>query len=57
MESWLETIKNIRARNNELWMEILEIALIDNPDRTKKVLKEIAENDERININLKRLSE
>jgi len=55
MESWLERIKNIRARNNELWMEILEIALKSNPKRTKMVLKEITENDERINSKLKGL--
>lgn len=38
----------IRARNNDLWMKLLEIALETAPEETKAVLREINENDRRI---------
>lgn len=41
----LEIIRNIRLKNNDLWMSILEIALRNAPDKTKVVLAQIRIND------------
>lgn len=41
-------IRTIRAWNNIEWMKILEIALKHSPEETKKVLREINNNDRRI---------
>ncbi len=38
----------IRARNNDLWMKLLEIALETAPDETKEVLGQINANDREI---------
>lgn len=38
----------IRARNNDLWMKLLEIALVTAPDETKEVLRQINENDRKV---------
>lgn len=44
-QSDIEKITAIRARNNDLWMRLLEIALEAAPDKTKAVLRDINEND------------
>lgn len=41
-------IARIRAKNNGLWMAVLEIALDAAPDETKIVLREINNNDRAI---------
>ena len=38
-------ITSIRARNNDLWMRLLQIALEAAPDEAKEVLRQINEND------------
>lgn len=38
----------IRANNNWLWMKILAIALESAPKQTRKVLKEIKQNDQEV---------
>lgn len=38
----------IRARNNDLWMKLLEIALETAPNETKEVLRQINANDREI---------
>lgn len=48
-------IEHIRTRNNSLWMELLKIALEYAPARTKKVLKQINENDTAVSKLLKEL--
>jgi hypothetical protein len=45
MRERLEEIKYIRSRNNDLWMEILEIALTHAPDETRAVLRHIRIGD------------
>jgi len=35
----------IRARNNDLWMKLLDIALVSNPQETKEILQLINAND------------
>lgn len=44
----IEEIAKVRARNNGLWMAVLEIALEAAPEKTKKVLHEISINDRTI---------
>lgn len=46
----------VRARNNELWMRVLEIALENAPDETKAVLRLINTNDRAISGLLTELS-
>lgn len=45
MRDELKLIKKIRATNNDLWMQIVDIALRHAPDETKKVMMQIADND------------
>lgn len=42
----LDTIKHIRATNNDYWMALLEIALEVAPERTRVVLSAIQSNDQ-----------
>ena len=48
----LEEIKQIRARSNDLWMSILDIALRVDPETTKSLLREIKVNDRAISAKL-----
>jgi hypothetical protein len=52
----LEEVKAIRVKNNDLWMRILEVALESNPERTKKIMRKINENDEKITAKFKEMS-
>lgn len=45
MKAELQEIRQIRVKNNDLWLSILEIALRRAPDETKEVLNEIRLND------------
>jgi Na+/serine symporter len=44
----IKQIRQVRAWNNIEWMKILEIALKHAPEETKKVLREINNNDREI---------
>jgi hypothetical protein len=44
----LNRIKEIRAENNDAWMDILQIALECDPIRTCKALSRVKENDKHI---------
>lgn len=44
----IKQIRQVRAWNNIEWMKILEIALRHAPEETKKVLREINNNDRRV---------
>lgn len=46
--SKLSEIEGVRSVNNWLWMRLLHIALEADPQRTKEVLKQIKQNDQRI---------
>ena len=41
----IDQIQDVRYRNNKLWMDIVRTAMDLSPDGTKKLLKEIREND------------
>lgn len=44
----LDQVHQIRVKNNDLWMEILQIALDFAPEETKAILARIKKNDRRI---------
>lgn len=44
----IKQISQVRARNNRLWMELLEIAVTKSPRRAKALLRGIKGNDELI---------
>lgn len=41
----LRHIRDIRGQNNDVWMNILEIALIAAPQATKMVMRDVYKND------------
>lgn len=41
----INEMESIRKENNNLWMELLRIAIESNPEETKKVIKKIKKND------------
>lgn len=45
----------IRTRNNYLWMQLLKLALTENPKAAKKILKEISANDKAVTKCLSRV--
>ena len=51
----LKEITKIREKNNNHWMKLLEIALKSNPIETKKVLREIIQNDKKVIENVEKL--
>lgn len=52
----IDLITAVRARNNDLWMRLLAIALEAAPDRTKAVLREINANDRTVSDLLRELA-
>ena len=57
MPDLVSEIEHIRAKNNKLWVAILRVALISSPVQTKRLLKEINQNDRNISELLGRLSD
>lgn len=45
----INEIQHIRAKNNELWMNLLRIAFRESPKETRQIFKQITENDYKIN--------
>lgn len=41
----LDDVKSIRAKNNDLWMKIVAVALKADPITTKRLMRHIAAND------------
>ncbi len=41
-------ITKVRARNNGLWMAILETAICYAPDVTREIIKDIRKNDQEV---------
>lgn len=56
MSDLIDQIEEIRRKNNVLWMEILRIALETNPKNTKRVIKDITDNDRKISALLEKLA-
>lgn len=51
----IKEITKIRARNNILWMALLELAVESSPKRAKIILEEITANDREVSDWLSRL--
>lgn len=41
----IDKIQFIRTKNNQCWMDILRLAMMNAPEKTKKIMMQIAEND------------
>ena len=52
----INKIENIRKQNNKNWMELLRLAIKYSPDKSKKVLKKINLNDQKISKLFSQLS-
>lgn len=44
----IRQIKNIRAKNNDKWMRLLEIAFKYAPDESRKLMGDITDNDMKV---------
>lgn len=44
----IEQISEIRRKNNDIWMRLLSLALEVAPERTRDLLRKIADNDRAI---------
>jgi hypothetical protein len=53
----LESITEIRVRNNDLWMRIMAIALEADPDSTKALIREIAINDSEVTVAMRGIAD
>ena len=53
----INLIKEVRAKNNDCWMDILKLAFAYAPNQAKEIFKNITENDAEINKLSKELSD
>lgn len=53
----IDEIENIRTKNNVNWMDLLRIGITHAPDETKKIIKKINSDDQRISELFSRLGE
>ena len=53
--SLIQKIQNTRKRNNKNWMDIMRIGFKYKPEETKKIVKKIFQDDQRINKLIKTL--
>ncbi len=44
----IKQITRIRARNNELWMSLLALAVLAEPDEAKFIIRKITHNDKAV---------
>ena len=44
----IDEIEKIRTKNNVNWMDVLRLAFIHEPEESKKLMKKINEEDNRI---------
>jgi len=44
----IDEIEKVRTRNNVNWMDVLRLAFIHAPEKAKKLMKRINEEDNRI---------
>jgi hypothetical protein len=53
----IDEIEKVRGRNNVNWMDVLRIAFRHAPDETQALMGKINQEDDRISVLLKKLSE
>ena len=51
----INSIENVRKKNNKNWMDILKLGFRYNPKESKKILKEIFKEDKKVNSLVKKL--
>lgn len=51
----LTKVRNIRTKNNKLWMDLLALAMECAPDKARNIIKKITENDKKISQTLEDL--
>jgi len=52
----IDEIEKVRTKNNVNWMDVLRLAIIHAPDDTKKLMKKINDEDNKISILFEELS-
>ena len=52
----IDKVEEIRTKNNVNWMDVLRLAFIHAPDDTKKIMKKINKEDNRISKLFAKLS-
>ena len=53
----IDEIEKVRTRNNVNWMDILRLAITHAPDETRKLMKKVNSEDDKISRLLKKLTE
>jgi len=53
----IDEIEKVRTKNNMNWMDILRLAFTHAPQESKKLMKKIDHEDNRISALVKKLSE
>ena len=52
----IDEIEKIRTKNNVNWMDVLRLAFIHAPEESKKIMKKINQEDNRISELFEKLS-
>jgi hypothetical protein len=52
----IDEIENIRTKNNVNWMDVLRLAFTHAPEESKKLMKKINQEDNRISELFEKLS-
>ena len=52
----IDEIEKIRTKNNVNWMDVLRLAFIQAPEESKKLMKKINQEDNRISELFEKLS-
>ena len=52
----IDEIEKVRTKNNVNWMDVLRLAFTHAPEKTKKLMKKINEEDNRISQLFEKLS-
>jgi len=52
----IDEIEKIRTKNNVNWMDVLRLAFIHSPEESKKLMKKINQEDNRISELFEKLS-
>ena len=52
----IDEIEKVRTKNNVNWMDVLRLAIIHAPDDTKKLMKKINDEDNKISKLFEELS-
>jgi hypothetical protein len=51
----IKIVEGVRRRNNKLWMGLLVLAVKTSPRKSKKIIREIVENDRKVSAWMARI--